>query len=179
MDPHLIALDVWKSHVFDPAKSDKTPAGEACREDILNMIQNKVEGLGWHWIKVYSGDGAFAWCGAFAAHCWQKVRPEIREKCFASTLRLWDFGAENTGRRVKSTDLQPGDIVTVGDGAKGSHIVIFLNWDKNKTIFTCIEGNGHGRFPDGSWGEGVVMGIRERSDIRAGYRPLEGDLING
>jgi hypothetical protein len=170
------ALSDWLAAVRDPARGDPSPDAERCRAVILGYI---VLGLGWSWVKSYAGDGAFAYCGAFAARCWLAggLRPEVARKSFASTYRLHRWGAENPLRLVRFPKIQSGDVVTVGDGDYGSHIGLALAWDLSQSALVTVEGNAYGRLPDGSWGEGVVMRVRARSELRAAYRPLKEDLL--
>jgi hypothetical protein len=161
--------------VVDPPKGTDSDLAEYGRAMILDFIQG---GLGWDWVKEYAGDGAFSWCGAFAAYCHDAVSLAIRKKYFASTYRLSEYGREHAGRRVATADILPGDIVVVrGTERKpyGDHICIAIAWDKAKTSLVTIEGNAHGRFPDGTWGEGVVMQQRPVEGIVAAYRPLQSD----
>jgi hypothetical protein len=170
-----LAFDLWEENLKEPQKSDHTPEAEWAREQILKMIQQ--DGLGWQgWIKSYTGDGAFAWCGAFAAYTMPWVRKELRYKWFASTYRLSEYGKKDARRLVKTDNILPGDIVCVGQGNYGSHITRAVCWDKNKAELVSISGNGVGRLGDGSWGEGVVMNVYSRHEIRACYRPLVEDM---
>jgi len=169
------ALQQWLATVRDPARGDTSPAAERCRATVMEYIS---AGLGWDWVKYYPGDGAFAWCGAFAAWCWRAggLRPEVAKKSFASTYRLHRWGQENPARLVRFPKIVPGDVVVVGDGDYGSHITLALAWDLPQSALVTVEGNALGRLPGGEWGEGVVMRVRARSEIRAAYRPTKGDL---
>ncbi len=80
-----LAFDEWEDRILDPQKGDSSELAEKGRRAILDYIQ---VGLGWDWIKDYSGDGVFSWCGAFAAWVHDSVKIEIRRKYFASTYRL-------------------------------------------------------------------------------------------
>lgn len=170
-----LALESWLTNLKDPGKNDHSVDAERCRAAILHMIQDG--GLGWQgWVKTYTGDGAFAWCGAFVAYCMPDVKPELRKKWWASTYRLFEYGNKNPGRQVRISDIQPGDIVCVGDGNYGAHITIAMIWDATKSTLVTVSGNGMGRLPDGSWGEGVVINVYGRHSIKAAYRPIKEDL---
>lgn len=169
------AVTEWQRHIIDPKVGDTSTTAEMNRSRILMYIQ---DWLGWKsWIKTYPGDGAFAWCGAFAAFCYGNLKPEIRKKWMASTYRLSEYGRTNPRRLVKFDDVLPGDIVTVGGGNYGSHITIAVGWDKAKSMLVTVSGNGGGRLPNGEWGEGVVMTLYPRSELRAAYRPIKEDYI--
>ena len=140
----------------------------------------QTDGLDWAaWVKDYPGDGAYAWCGAFVAAAWKQagLNHKARYRSFASTYRLKEWGREHPGRIVSSwSSILPADVVVVGDGDYGSHITLALGLDKVAAQVLTVEGNAHGRFPDGTWGEGVVINVRPRKEIRAAYRPIDSDF---
>ncbi len=173
-----LATIEWVCGIRDPRRDDLSHDAMTAREHIHERYI--CDGLDWGgWVKSYPGDGAFKWCGAFAAYCWATVDLKLRKKFFASTYRLSEYGRLNPARKVATKDIQPGDIVTVGSGDYGAHICIAIAWDHPKAELVTVSGNGMGRLPDGSWGEGVVMTVYPRQELRAAYRPIEGDLVKG
>jgi hypothetical protein len=196
------AVRLWSLDVYDPKRSDKTPAGEHSRK----IIQEIVNAAGWTWID-YDGDGRVEWCGLHAAACWRAagIDPKWLATFWASTYRLdaWatyrDFNnhknpkpAQGPYRLVAKLDssskvlpFEPraGDILTVGDGipAFGDHITIVESWDEARGIFIVLSGNGGGLGPDGKRRQGIV-----RSEFRLGgsgycarriIRPAPSDLL--
>ncbi len=179
------ALGEWQHYVRDPSASDKTPEAERGRKAIQRYIE---EGLDWRLRSGYRGDGAFSWCGAFAAWCWGHagMTPELAKQFapkdlpahpFASTYRLGRAAARDKAFALpRASDVLPGDVVCVlGESGKpfGDHIVLALAWDKSLAELICVHGNGHGRWPDGTWQEGVVVSSFPRTAIAAAYRPNE------
>lgn len=175
MRPLEKAWAAWLSHVFDPEKGDHSPEGERCRAAILAMFQE--QGLGWEkWIKKYEGNGYAKWCGAFVAWCYRDVEDleGFRYSVAASTWRLMDGAKKGLVKLVHVADVQPEDVVCVGSGDYGSHIVLAVAWDQARSQLVVLQGNGKGRFPDGTWGEGVTLKIISRNEIKAAYRPRKG-----
>lgn len=140
-------------------------------------------GLGWTWEPVYSRNGQFEWCGAFAAHCWSGVKLELRREHFASTYRLKRW-ARDTARFIAPRELVAGDVAIVGaaSGKKwGDHVVIVEAIEAEQ--IRTIEGNAVGLAPDGSTWEGVIKTVRpfvasttKIKRVLFGVRPLAEDF---
>jgi len=179
------ALGSWMTRVLDPAKGVETEDTKRGKVEIRRYIE---EGLGWKLPNGYAGDGAFSWCGAFAAWCWlgagltvENARkfapPDAPGHVYASTWRLSQAAKRDPAFKVaKVSDIRPGDTVVIeGPDHKpyGDHIVTALAWDKVQSELVIVHGNGHGRWPTGEWVEGVVVSTIPRSSIVAAYRPNE------
>jgi len=159
------ALEEWRQHIEEPRR----------RVTAHPILDRYIKGaLGWEWIDSYQ-NRKFAWCGAFAAHCWMDTTSNmIRQRSFASTYRLREW-AKNTPREIDLTRARAGDLVIVGKRkAWGDHITI-LERIEGDTLYT-IEGNAFGELADGSRGEGVIRRQRDASEVAFIYRPLEVDL---
>ncbi len=173
-----IALRYWREDIYDPHSRDRTSDATRCKAVIDLMIR---VGLGWTWEDLYSGDGAFEWCGAFAAKCWSTVKPEIRKRYFASTYRLDRYAQylqvsdevmtgragrlygvldENSKRDALPFEPRPGDILIIGYKGYGQHICLVESYDAAAGMFHTIEGNGNGTGPNGEHQQGVVRGLR-------------------
>lgn len=92
------AVNVWGQGVMEPTrKSWGDPAYDDDRAFINLTIHSPTEGIGWPYarslplLKDFRWDGDFEWCGAFAAHAWHRVRPDLRFHYFASTYRLYRY----------------------------------------------------------------------------------------
>ena len=132
----------------------------------------------------YTRNGQFAWCGAFAAWCWEHVAPAVRLARFASCSRL-EVWSRGTARRIAPSDLLPGDLAIVGPAAPGSgaHIVVVIEAPTNGIVAT-VEGNATGPGPDGIRREGVIRRQRPLAApdpriyrVHYGVRPLADDLM--
>lgn len=185
----LFALDIW-----DPPASDRRPIADRWRGEIGAMIAGD-QGLGWHWEGRYPGDGAYEWCGAFAARCWAAagLPLAIRRPFFASCYRLHRWATyqaidertpnprprtgphrlcvaldEHSVRLPDGVVPQAGDILIVGDGrpAYGDHIAIVERFAGR--AFHTIEGNAIGLGPDGKQRQGVVKATRMLGGSRPG-----------
>lgn len=122
------------------------------------------EGIGWSWREQYRKNREFAWCGAFAAHCYSKagLKAQLLKKVMPSTYRLWMW-ARGTARMMAAAEARPGDIVIVGPAdckAWGSHITLCESIDHQANEIRSIEGNAMGLGPDGVKYEGVVKQVR-------------------
>lgn len=138
----------------------------------INTYIKSVEGIGWDWEKDYTKNGQFAWCGAFAAFCYNSVRFNIRYKIFPSCYRMYNAWG-NTTRKVK--DIYTGDIVVIYTSdeqspAYGNHITIALGPPDSEGFFETIEGNAKGYGPDGQYREGVSKRTRNIKDVAHIYR---------
>jgi hypothetical protein len=155
------------------------------------------EGLGWTSADAhdlnrptpYTRNGQFAWCGSFAAFCWAAggLRRDLRRDVMASTWKLWSW-AGGTARHISPRDVRAGDVVVVGalegEPAHGAHVTLCaVTPAKGAASIETIEGNAHGRYPDGSTQEGVVRGTHffdvadpAKRRIRHVYRFLAADL---
>lgn len=168
------ATELWLADIYDPQRKDTGTDAAFSRKHIDSMIRN---GLGWTWEPPYAGDGAFEWCGAFAATCWPGIKPDLRKTYFASTYRLDRYargGSVNGEKNAKGERLlieldehsdalpeaRPGDILTIGPAGSGygKHICIVENVAGN--IISTLEGNGTGLGPDFKRRQGVVRGKR-------------------
>jgi len=137
-------------------------------------------GLQWSWVDPYERNGQFAWCGAFAAFCYTKARPQIRKKIFPSCYRLHSNWAK-TSRYIHPDNVRPGDIVVVYTSkraAQGDHITLCTDISEfaSDGIITTIEGNAHGTLGDDTRGEGVITRTRSLSEIAHVYRLLGDDF---
>jgi hypothetical protein len=117
------------------------------------------QGLAWTWEERYVRNRQFAWCGAFAAFCFEAagLNAEIRQKVMPSTYRLKRW-ATGSSRLLSPDAVGRGDVVIVGPAggnAWGSHITICESAGSDGYINT-FEGNASGTGPDGSRYEGVV-----------------------
>jgi hypothetical protein len=188
------ALEEWSRHVEEPPDKGWERIDEYIRGNL---------GLVWRWLKrKYRRNGQFEWCGAFAAFCYgvAGLRPRLRRKHLASCYRLWKWSGGSTPnhRRLKLQDIEAGDIVVVGPRPAprtaskklkkrrprwGKHIVIAAeSYRSHGHQLKTIEGNAHGKLPDGRHEEGVVRRSRpflvtDDAEYRIlfAYRPLEGD----
>lgn len=179
------------------SRSVREPAGGAAngRADIIKYIR---EGLGWKPPRNYT-DGSFHWCGAFAAYCWMHagMDPDLRKYWMPSCHRQY-YGHHSRGHWPRSDnaarvtysygeggDIQPGDIVMVGDvdgKPSGSHITLCSR--VHEWGIETFEGNARGKLPDGTEAEGVVKQSRfyEPGGVQGGYvimwawRPTSADL---
>ena len=52
----------------------------------INTYIKGADGIGWTWESDYVRNGQFAWCGAFAAFCYTKIRSKIRSKTIDSSV---------------------------------------------------------------------------------------------
>lgn len=169
-----------------------------------------AQGLGWgtadaiNWTPdaPYTRNGMFQWCGAFAAFCWGSagLLPKLRNKKWASTVRLYNWAQDSARVVTVPDDLSPGDVVIVTRGKKkqGEHICIVERVDLDTKLVHTVEGNARGIGPDGEVYEGVikrtrpwprglgglgirnmrcpVSGLRQSAEIVWAYRPLKEDL---
>lgn len=181
------ATALWQTDIYDPKRDDFSIDAAHCKDVIGSMIRGE-NALGWSWEGLYSGDGDFQWCGAFAAYCWgSAVKQPLRQTYFSSTYRLDRYasyrsvqGETNVGKgRVYACldenskpedvpDARAGDILVIGpsrDSAHdatwhdyGNHICLVEDFDGRS--FRTIEGNGNGTGPTGARQQGVVRGRR-------------------
>lgn len=164
------ALAEWKLHIVDPKRTDKSERAVYARGAITNYIHF---GLGWTWQPPYAGDGAFEWCGAFAAWCWlESLLPELRRDYLPSCYRLfnWTQGLEALGGKPKAPITPPtflaldenskpsdvlrfagtgpraGDLLIVGDGKPeyGEHITIVERFEATGGLGTFYTVEGNG-----------------------------------
>ena len=165
------AEEEWRRPVTEP----NGPGWERIDEYIRGQ-----QGLVWTWEERYVRNRQFAWCGAFAAFCFEAagLNAEVRTKVMPSTYRLHSW-AKDSVRFVQAESVAGGDVVIVGPaGGKvwGSHITICESVTADGHIAT-FEGNASGAGPDGSTYEGVVRQRRpfdrEASTART-YRVMYG-----
>jgi len=158
-------LNEWSDVVKDPSKR------------ITTYIKTQ-QGIGWGWEKEYKKNGQFAWCGAFAAFCWQSVKLNIRQKVFPSCYRLHTNWGQSS-RRLDADQMLPGDIVVVYSSARksyGDHITICREVPDSDGNFQTVEGNAFGTLGDGTYGEGVIQRSRALSEVAHVYRLLGEDF---
>ena len=163
------ACDEWEKNVSEPGLG-----GDPSR---ITLYVKSREGLGWTWEDDYTKNGQFAWCGAFAAWCYTKVRFNIRQKVFPSCYRMYNNWA-GTSRKVG--EIKKGDIVVVytSDQKKpdyGNHITIALSAPNDEGLFETIEGNAKGFDPDHNIREGVIKRERNIKNIAHIYRLRDED----
>lgn len=159
-DPHRAALDwlldLWKSHVEEPPHQGWERIDDLIRGP-LGLGWGTADAVNWTPNQRYESE-TFLWCGATVARALGEfgLLAEIRRKHVASTYRLHAF-CRGTDRMVELDNIQPGDIVITGNGRKrvGDHITMAMRVDDG-LVYT-VEGNAHGRLPDGNVAEGVVM----------------------
>ena len=142
----------------------------------INTYIKGAAGIGWTWESDYVRNGQFAWCGAFAAFCYTKIRSKIRSKIFPSCYRLWDNWG---GTHRKVSNISPGDIVVVYTSTShspsyGNHITIACSYLLDDGDFETIEGNAKGPGPNGKI-EGVIRRKRNIKDVAHIYRPSSED----
>ena len=149
------ALAEWRLGVAEPGSS---PIANPKRID--EYIRGPL-GLAWSWLKPYTKDEQFAWCGAFAAFCagTAGVGHALRFKRMASTLRINNH-LRNT-RGVELDAIEPGDILVVTNGSKsyGEHICVAVEKPANGLVVT-VEGNARGILGNGRVGNGVIRRTR-------------------
>lgn len=153
----------WARHIEEPREPGEV---EAITEYILDgAAWPTADILTWKVGAAYRDGGAreqdsFAWCGAFAAAAVKQLGiSDDERRQMVSPERLY---ANHKSRKVRLGDIQPGDIVIVGDKKKrkhGSHITVCVGLRDDGLIDT-IEGNAIGLLPDGSIGEGVIKRTR-------------------
>ena len=195
------ARSLWLFDVVDPRRLDLSPLAARSKKVIDECIRSS-SGLGWSWESPYAGDGAYEWCGAFAARCWSgSISLEARKLYFSSTYRLDRWGkyrpviGENVrlpigqgprriclevDERTESIATTPraGDILLVGDGKPGygDHVTIVVDYDATTKMFRTLEGNGIGAGPDGLRRQGIVSAHRPLG-ARDGHRYIARRLI--
>lgn len=145
------------------------PPGNNC--DRIDLYIRGMQGLGWDWCDPYEHDRDFAWCGAFAAYCYEAagIRTAVRRDNMASTLRLWNW-ASGSGRMVPPDEVRPGDVVVMGPPTgepRGAHIGICESVDLAARVVNTIEGNAVGQNPVGESVQGVIRRRRRMSDSAA------------
>lgn len=154
------ALAIWAEGITEPSRQ-----GIGGNPERIWGFEANPDAMGWGWLEAYARNGQRAWCGAFAAAVYgARLDFAIRQKILPSCSRLY---ARWGSRRVALADIQPGDIVVVGDRRpdskgrptpQGNHITIALEV-RDGLVYT-VEGNAKGRLPDGSIGEGVIKRTR-------------------
>jgi hypothetical protein len=185
------AREEWSRHVEEPP-------GKGWRR-ITDYIRDGLEWWRLRPKKRYTTNGSFLWCGAFASWCYDhaELKYSIRQKHLASCARLyrWSGRSKPNERRIEPHSIQPGDIIVVGPEVAPRKAKRRLRkkrprWGRHICIaerptpdgWATIEGNAHGQFPDGSYGEGVIrterpyaVGNARSYRILYGIRPLAED----
>ncbi len=184
------ADQLWRDGIFDPKKDDDSIAARTSRVAIDKMIRS-ADGLGWSWLEEYAGDGAYEWCGAFAARCWSKAGLALKPSRYgfwSSTSRLarWcryqrfekhtsprpargpfrqfielDADSSRAVRFADGTTPRAGDVLILGDVASLKHITLVSEYDEETGTFHTYEGNGFGEAPSGAKWQGVVKAKRQ------------------
>ena len=190
-DPAAIVLATahaeWLRNVIEPDRTGQNGA------PIIDTYIRGPQGLGWKTCDIktwkpgvpYTYNGAFAWCGAYAAFCWGAagLSPAVRYKRLPGTPRLLAW-ARGTDRLIRPADLRPGDIAVVGPqgSVEGEHIVIVRGVNPGESILT-YEGNAKGPLPSGAIVEGVISRSRPFFHptptvyrVIYGVRPLAEDM---
>ena len=157
----------WEADVKDPSER-------------VNLYIKTSHGIGWSWEADYVKNGQFAWCGAFAAWCHTRVKSNIRKKIFPSCYRMYQAWSQ-TSRKIDPMKVQPGDIVIVYAAKRslqGDHITLCVDNSEFSSggFITTIEGNAHGTFPNGSYGEGVIKRDRKLKEFAHVYRLIADDF---
>jgi hypothetical protein len=175
------ALQLWEEPVRDIQRGQpKDP----------DRIQEMCEAIGWgDWFLDNRGSAGYdegpgeRWCGIGQAYIASEMLPEVLgadvelhpdvvAKLLPSTDKLYaESRWQNVGLPRPSAepeDIEPGMIVTVGNGPDGSHVVLVRDVVGDR--YTTIECNGTGVLGDGRYGEGVVR----RYDVE-GVTDYEGD----
>lgn len=173
------ALAEWSATIVDGPRGSTGQAAARSFGRIDSYIRGPL-GLGWGSVETgpharpnvaYSGDGSFEWCGAFAARAWERVRADVRRRCFSSPYRLHTWAA-GSGRLIRLEDARPGDILLIGDGSPhwGDHVGL-LESSAGK-LWRTVEGNATGKLGNGRRGQGVVRCERPVYTTGPGFRVL-------
>ncbi len=104
---------VLATAVLEWERGVREPPGQGW-ERIDDYIRSAA-GLNWHGEVRYTRNTQFAWCGAFAAFCFEAagLSAEIRKKVMPSTYRIHTW-AKGTARMRRIQEVARGDIVIVG-----------------------------------------------------------------
>lgn len=169
-DAILRAKEEFERDVTEPGLD-----GDSSRIDVYIKSSS---GIAWNWEEDYKKNGDFAWCGAYAAFCYTKLKQHIRQKIFPSCYRLYNNWS-NTSRR--SNEVCIGDVITVFTSSKqspiyGNHIVLASGLVDENGDFETLEGNAKGYGPNGDWREGVSKRTRNIKDVACIYRMIDGDF---
>jgi hypothetical protein len=164
------ALTEWGRIVREPTTGDARGAAS------IDAYIRSPQGLGWPSADVlrpgerraYTRNGQFEWCGAFVAWCWGAagLDAEVRRLRLASTYRLGSAESRHGAPllAVGLDELEPGDVLVVGKGAKGhrwgDHIVLVQSVGAAGDLAYTVEGNARGRLGDATIGEGVIVRTR-------------------
>lgn len=124
-----------------------------------------------------SGDRG-QYCGLFIAYAGLGlIYPDIGYFCLPSTARMnsaakWAEAGTIKPEPVRQSDIQPGDIITVGtDKPYGTHLALVVG--RRGDLLETVEANTTGMLGNGKQGRGVVKRTRDAKIVRATYR-LEG-----
>lgn len=180
VDDHDFKTPHRNENVIDALKRAEGEFERVVRDpsDRINTYIQSKEGIGWSWIDDYKSNGDFAWCGAFAAFAYTRVKMDIRYKIFPSCYRMFQNWAK-TSRKIKIDDIQAGDIVVVFTSKRsiqGDHITLCHSTDLKNGYIETIEGNAKGTLGDGEYGEGVIKRRRSFEEIAHIYRLLGVDF---
>jgi hypothetical protein len=158
-------FELWNSVVRDPKDSAKI--------DKL-FIEN---GFPQH--APYTNQPGAEYCGHTAAYAYRGILPDdFLKSIFSSTTRLFDRGPRTWSEFGFDRDMhviddpmkiKAGDVVVVvtsGRKAWGDHITVASDAVMPHGKFFTIEGNARGLRGDGTWGKGVVMRLRDISEVR-------------
>lgn len=124
--------------------------------------------------KKRSGDRG-QYCGLFIAYAGLGlIKPDICHYVLPSTARLasavkWKEAGVEKPNAVAETDIQRGDIITVGTGKwYGTHIALVVGRDGDK--LSTVEANIEGALGNCAQGRGVVKRVRKLSEVQCVYR---------
>lgn len=181
-----IGRKLWVQHIIDPPF--QSPHHEFELAVINDMIRGP-SGLHWAGDPPYQGDGhGREWCGALVSYLLGGVGlAEYWRKYFmSSTERIEELfsylphnehpnpppepgkprririalDSRTTPESLAATGFTPqcGDVGLVGDKGFGYHVVFIDSYANG--VAATYEGNSKGKFPDGSYGQGIVRGRR-------------------
>lgn len=186
------ALKLWEEPILDIS-----PLHDDDRERIDEIWRT----LGWGWFVDSRGKEGYdeapeSWCGAGQAYAATEILPDvldadvrlhptIAKKVMPGTDRLYDasrWPAEAPRPNGSVDDVEPGVIVTVGDGPDGSHVVLVRDVLEDESRYTTVECNGTGVLGSGYYGEGVVRRFNVEEDIEdpsGGTHTVRARPLNG
>lgn len=175
------ALAIWAENV-----DVKTIRGRERIGDFFKEIKSSKGASYWatH-LKEVSTDGIFddskrsgdrgQYCGLFIAYAGLGlIHPDIGYFCLPSTARMnsaakWAEAGAVKPEPVRQSDIQPGDIITVGEGRSyGTHLALVVA--RRADELETVEANTTGMLGNGKQGRGVVKRTRDAKIVRATYR---------
>lgn len=190
---------------FDKGVKDTQPGYEGDIETIggyyravggwWNTYLDKYGDGAYKEVYIVDGDRRYmSWCGIFVAYCGLKVgdfiaddqcvplslkRP-VAAEVMPSTYRLsrmgkWEATSDVLPKKPSAQDIQPGDIVVVGDDKPyGDHITLAVEEPDRGKVLTVSGNVSNARLGDGTIGEGVGKKEYDFDDIARVYRLVTG-----